>query len=169
MALAETLPISATLRELGLDRNDVGSGGAAAIASALRCNETLERLDLSGNSISDEGAMALLEVLMESNCSLTWLDLEENAEISPSLQNQIEFVLTSRRVLKLFCKCLCKPLDKKMTPMAIQAVQQNSFCRANPEVVRSQETTAGPIFLLVRAALNDSKFITEPRKRSRTP
>jgi hypothetical protein len=34
------------------------------------------------------------------------------------------------------------------------------MCHENPEQVPSQETTAGPIFLLVRAAaLNDSEVI----------
>jgi hypothetical protein len=43
----------------------------------------------------------------------------------------------------------------------------------NPELVHCQETTAGPIFLLVRAAaLHDSKVIkvaAASRKRSRDP
>jgi Ran GTPase-activating protein (RanGAP) involved in mRNA processing and transport len=155
MALADTLRVNGSLRDLGLGRNNVGTDGAAAIAEALKCNETLERLDLHANSICDEGAMVILKALKESNCSLMWLNLEENSEISLGLQNDIVFVLGSRRVLNSFCYCLCKPLDKKLLPLVVQGIE-------NQELARSQETAVGPIFLLVRgAALQDSKVIAE--------
>jgi Leucine Rich repeat len=160
MALAETLQMNGSLQEVGLGRNNISNEGAVAIAEALRCNETLERLDLSSNRLSDVGAMAILKVLTESNCSLTWLNLEGNAEISPGLQYSIDFVLASRRVLKSFCNCLCKPLDKQLMPLVILGLQ-------------SQDTTAGPIFLLVRAAaLRDPKIIkavSTSHKRKRMP
>jgi Leucine Rich repeat len=160
VALADSLRVNTGLRELGLGRNNVGNKGAVTIAGALRRNETLEWLDLSSNSISDEGAMAMLKTLMESNCSLTWLNLEENAAFSPGLQSHIEFVLASRRVLKSFRECLCKPMDKKVLPLVIQCVKLKPICHENPELVHSQETAAGPILLLVRAAaLNDSRVI----------
>jgi Leucine Rich repeat len=160
MALAETLRINATLRELGLGWNNVGNEGAAAIAGALRCKEALQRLDLSSNSIGDEGTKAILKALTESNSSLTSLNLEDNDDMSPVLQYHFDFALTSRRVLKSFRICLCKPLDKKLMPLVIHGLQ-------------SQDTTAGPIFLLVRAAaLLDSKVIkavSPSLKRKRMP
>jgi Leucine Rich repeat len=147
IALAATLRMNASLQELGLGRNNIGNEGAVAVAGALTFNDTLERLDLSSNSISDNGANALLKALIQSNCSLTWLNLEDNAEVSPIIQYSINFVFSSRRVLKSFHNCLCKPLDKKLMPLVICGLQ-------------SQNTTAGPIFLLVRAAaLYDSKVI----------
>jgi hypothetical protein len=86
--------------------------------------------------------------------------LEANEEISPVLQKGIDFVLASRWTLKSFCNCLCKPLNKKLTSLVIHGVQLNPGCYKNPGLVRTHETTAGPIFLLVRAmALNDSKVI----------
>jgi Leucine Rich repeat len=161
LALAGGLRANATLQELGLGWNGIGNEGAVAIAKALRCNGVLERLDLRGNSISDKGATAIFEALTESNCSLTWLNLKRNAEISQRLQNDIDFMLVSCRVLKSFCKHLCKPVDKKLIPLVINGLQLTSVCHENPELVHSQETTTGPIFLLVRAmALHDSKVVT---------
>jgi Leucine Rich repeat len=159
IALTEMLRTNASLRVLGLGGNDVGNEGAVAFAGALRINAMLERLDLEGNDISDGGAMAILKALMESNCSLRWLNLKANAEISPGSHKDIDFVLASRRILKAFCKCLCKPLDKKLIPSVIHGVQLTST-HESAELVHSQETTAGPVFLLVRAtALHDSKVI----------
>jgi NLR family CARD domain-containing protein 3 len=163
-ALAESLRINVSLRELELGRNNVGDDGAVAIAGALKGNEMLERLNLSDNSVSDEGAVAILKVLMESNCSMTWLNLEDNIVVSPGLQKDIGFVLASHRVLKSFRKCLCKPLDKKLMPLVIHSVQMSPTRRENPELGHSQEMVAGPIFLLVRvAALNGSKVVEPSR------
>jgi NLR family CARD domain-containing protein 3 len=160
IALAETLRVNSSLRELGLGWNNVGNDGAMAIAEALRCNETLNRLNLEGNSIGDAGAMAILNALTESNCSLMWINLGDNTEISSGLQSAIDFVLASRRVLKSFCNFLVKPLDKKLMPRVIHAFQQSCFDREKLEPAHCQETGAGPIFLLVRsAALTDSKVI----------
>jgi Leucine Rich repeat len=160
IALAETLRINTSLRKLGLGGNNIGNKGAAAITDALRFNLTLQRLDLSSNRIRDDGALAILKALKESSRSLALLNLKGNTKISSGLQKDIGFMLASRRALKSFCKRLCKPLEKRMMPMAIQVVQESSvFCK-KLECVHCQETTAGPIFLLVRAlALNDSKVV----------
>jgi NLR family CARD domain-containing protein 3 len=169
IALADMMQINVTLEHLGLGQNNIDNEGAAAIAAALRWNAKLERLDLSSNRISDVGVMAILKALKEINCSLMWLNLEGNAEISSSLQKDIGFVLASRITLKSFCKFLGKPLDQKLMSMAIQGLQLNSI--KNPEVAHVQEATAGPIFLLVRAAaLGDSKVVKAAlpsRKRGR--
>jgi hypothetical protein len=129
---------------------------------ALRRNGALERLDLSGNSVRDECAVVILKVLTAINCSLMWLNLEGNAAISPVLEEAIDFVLASRRVLKSFCKRLRKPLDKKLIPLAIHGARLSSICHKNPELVQPRESMPGPMFLLVRAAaLNDSKVVKE--------
>jgi NLR family CARD domain-containing protein 3 len=158
IALAQTLQTNASLRDLGLGRNNIGNEGTVAIAETLRCNETLERLDLDANNT------VILKALTESNCSLMWLNLRGSFILS-GLRKAIDFVLASRRVLKSFCKCLCKPLDKKLMPLVVHGVQLTSISHKKTHLVHSRETAAGPIFLLVRAAaLNDSKF-----SRSRTP
>jgi Leucine Rich repeat len=123
-----------------------------AIGGALKFNTTLERLDLSSNRIGDEGAMALLKSLKEINCSLMWLNLEDNAKISPGLQKDFDFVLASRQVLKSFWKFLRKPLDKKLMPLVIHSVRQNYGYRQTLEPAQCQETGAGPIFVIVRGA-----------------
>jgi Leucine Rich repeat len=172
VALADMLQMNASLRELGLGRNNVGNEGAAAIAEVLRFNETLERLNLGCNSIGDVGAMAIFKALTESTCSLMWLNLEDNADVSAGLQKRVAFAVASRRVLKSFRNCLGKPLEKVLMPLVIRAVRQGSICHEKREPGHCQEIGAGPIFLLVRsAALNDSKvFKGAPpsRKRSRS-
>jgi hypothetical protein len=91
---------------------------------------------------------------------LTQLNLEANAKISPGLQKDIDFVLASRQVLKSFCRYLCKPLEKKLIPLAIRGLLLNSSCDRNPDLVHYQESKAGPILLLVRAAvLNEAKVV----------
>jgi hypothetical protein len=87
---------------------------------------------------------------------LTWLNLEENDDFSPDLQSQIGSMMASRWVLKSICKCLSKPMDKKLMPWVIHGVQM-TICH---RMVDYQEATAGPIFLLVRTtALDSSKVV----------
>jgi Ran GTPase-activating protein (RanGAP) involved in mRNA processing and transport len=162
--LAESLRTNTCLQVLSLGENSFGNDGAVVMADALGSNGTLTRLDLDGNSISDGGAVALLATLTQYNQKLTSLHLQNNTDISAELLEEIERMLVSRRVLNSFLKCLCMPLEKKLMPRVIHAVQHNSNCRG---------ARAGPIFHLVRAAAwNDSKVIKETapsRKRSRTP
>jgi hypothetical protein len=90
-----------------------------------------------------KNAAAIFKALTESNCSLTWLNLKRNAEISQRLQSDVDFVLAPCQVLKSFCDHLCKPPDKKLIPFVISGLQLSSVCRENPELVRSQETRTG--------------------------
>jgi NLR family CARD domain-containing protein 3 len=159
-ALAAVLVTNTRLQHLGLGRNCIGNDGAVAIADALKLNQTLERLDLSGNNVTDEGTMAILDSLENYNCTLTLLNLENNADSSPVLQKAISFVLTSRLVLISFRSCLHRPLEKQLMPLVIHGASRNSTCHENPELARCRGLGAGPTFLLVRAAaLNDSKVI----------
>jgi Ran GTPase-activating protein (RanGAP) involved in mRNA processing and transport len=162
--LADSLRTNTCLQVLSLGENSFGNDGAVVMADALGSNGTLARLDLDGNGIGDGGALALLTTLTQYNQKLTSLHLQNNIDISADLLEEIERMLASRRVLKSFLKCLCMPLEKKLMPRVIHAVQYNSNCLG---------ANAGPIFHLVRAAArNDSKVIKETapsRKRPRTP
>jgi hypothetical protein len=112
----------------------------------------LERLGLDANGIGDKGGMVLLNVLQHYNYTLTSLNLNNNSTISLVLQKQIDFMLTSRLVLKSFCNCCLRPLEKRLVPLVIHAVRQSFFYGEKLEPTHCQETGAGPIFLLVRAA-----------------
>jgi Ran GTPase-activating protein (RanGAP) involved in mRNA processing and transport len=170
-AIAKALQMNTSVRTLEL--GSICNDGAAAIADALKCNTALEQLDLIPNEISDKGALVLLSTLKQYNHTLTSLDLGNNAEISPAVRKAIRFVVTSRQVLNSVCNCFHRPLEKKLIPLVIHGVRQNSTHGGNLDLEHSQETGAGPIFLLVRAvALNDPKFIKvalPSRKRSRMP
>jgi Ran GTPase-activating protein (RanGAP) involved in mRNA processing and transport len=160
-ALAKSLLTNTRLQHLGLGWNDFGNEGAAAMLDVLKHNETLERLDVSDNNVIGEGAMAFLATLEQSNLTLTSLNLDNNAKISPVLLKAIDFILASRLVLNSFRNCLHRSVEKRLLSLAIHAVQQSSFYHEGLERAHCQETRAGPIFLLLRtAALNDSKAIT---------
>jgi Ran GTPase-activating protein (RanGAP) involved in mRNA processing and transport len=158
IALSEMLRMNTSLRELGVGRNHVGDDGAAAVAEALRCNETLERLDFSCNSISDKGATAMLKVLQNYNCTLTWLNLEDNAEVSPVLLE----ALVSHRILNSFLKHLRNPLEEIAFPLAIHAAVRGSIAHEEAELPPCHNAAgeAGFVFHLVKAvALKDSKIV----------
>ena len=59
-----------------MNNNNIGDTGAAALAKALESNSSLTSLDLHENNIEDTGA-ALVKAL-ESNLSLTFLNLGSN-------------------------------------------------------------------------------------------
>jgi Leucine Rich repeat len=132
-------------------------------------NTTLERLDLDDNSISDNGAAAVLSTLQHYNHTLTLVNLDNNSEISPTLQAAINFVLASRRVQISLLKRLDKPLQKGLLPLAIHALRRSSMYREKLEPAHRQETRAGPIFLLVMATFKVIKVTPPCCKRSRTP
>jgi Ran GTPase-activating protein (RanGAP) involved in mRNA processing and transport len=160
VALAEMLQMNGCLRELGLGHAAIGNFGAAAIVDSLKSNATLKILDMTGNNISDHGARAALKVMKEYNVTILTLNLEGNDDISPGLQKTIDFVLSSRRALHSFLKCLCKPLEKREISLVVQAVQKHSMCRAKTGLTFCHEAVAGPIFRVVRgAAVSDPKVI----------
>ena len=67
----------ASLKELRLQANFIGDGGAAAIANALAVNASLNSLRLNVNNIGDPGAIAIAKAL-EVNASMTKLWLGGN-------------------------------------------------------------------------------------------
>ena len=76
-ALAESLKINTTLRELLLEQNNIGAAGAEALAETLKTNSSLRTLWLGGNNIGAAGAEALGESL-KINVTLENLFLELN-------------------------------------------------------------------------------------------
>jgi Leucine Rich repeat len=131
---------------LRLGQNCIGNDGATALAEALVRNSALCTLDLHRTWISDEGAMVILDTLKQHNVSISSLYLEGNTKISPVLQKAIDFVLTSRRALKSLLKQLHKPLDKRLIPLVVCAVQLDLSLALS----HSCEVAAGPIFYLLR-------------------
>ncbi|MDC0857488.1 hypothetical protein OAP83_02100, partial [Rickettsiales bacterium] len=76
-ALATALQTNKTLRELNLGYNQIGAAGVQALASALQTNSSLRELLLFNNQIGDDGAQAIANAL-EHNTSLTILSLGIN-------------------------------------------------------------------------------------------
>ncbi len=64
-ACQESPSYTCTLTTLDLRGNDIGAGGAGALASTLTAtgNRTLTSLNLNGNAIGDEGGLALAALL----------------------------------------------------------------------------------------------------------
>ena len=60
------------LTKLDLSDNNIGSGGAESLATALKTNKTLTNLDLSDNNIGPAGAESLATAL-KTNTTLTKL------------------------------------------------------------------------------------------------
>jgi hypothetical protein len=96
----------------------------------------LQRLDLSANDISSVGAVDVLTTLKQHNHTLALLNLQDNPVISSVLRKAIDFMLASRQVLNSFRKCLDNPLEKRVMPMAILAMQQNPIYHEIPELAR---------------------------------
>jgi len=76
-ALAETLRLNTTLRELELSYNNIGDDGARALAEALRRNTTLTSLRLADNALGEDTGSALTETL-RLNTTLRELDIHRN-------------------------------------------------------------------------------------------
>jgi Leucine Rich repeat len=145
-ALAEALCVNTYLQLLRLGQNCIGNDGVTALAEALVRNSALSTLDLRCNVISDDGVMVILDSLKQHNVSLSALFLEGNPKISPALGKDIDFVLTSRRVLRSLLKHLHKPLEKRLIPLVVRSVQLDLSLALSP----CSEAAAGPIFYLLR-------------------
>eukprot|EP01062_Namystynia_karyoxenos_P038488 TRINITY_DN27916_c0_g1_i1.p1 TRINITY_DN27916_c0_g1~~TRINITY_DN27916_c0_g1_i1.p1 ORF type:complete len:1176 (+),score=327.44 TRINITY_DN27916_c0_g1_i1:155-3529(+) len=71
-------PPSATLQDLQLRDNHIGSIGALAISRALRCNSSLRSLELSNTGIEESGAVQLVKSMMKSSAQISGLNLNDN-------------------------------------------------------------------------------------------
>jgi Leucine Rich repeat len=160
VVLAETLRTNTILQELGLGRNGIGTEGALVIADALRINTTLTGIYLDGNGISDEGAVEILTVLKGYNHTLATLNLQCNKDISPILLASIQFLVASHLAINHLRKRLHKPLENRVIPFAILAVQRDSISHRRGELSSHGEAAISPIFCLVKAtATNDANVI----------
>ena len=76
--IADALKSDASLRELHLRANQVGSAAGAILGKALAANRALELLSLWKNALAGEGFKALMSGL-QSNVTLTHCDLRANS------------------------------------------------------------------------------------------
>uniref|UniRef100_A0A7S0X688 Uncharacterized protein n=1 Tax=Mantoniella antarctica TaxID=81844 RepID=A0A7S0X688_9CHLO len=64
-ALAESLHVNNTVKEMDLSYNTIDDAGVATIARLLKVNRTLKSINLSGNNIGPEGAKKLADALAD--------------------------------------------------------------------------------------------------------
>lgn len=76
-AIAEAMPLCASLKVLNVSSNRIGIEGTDALAAALRGHSVLEDLCLERNQLGDRCASVVLEALA-AHPSLTKLDLSDN-------------------------------------------------------------------------------------------
>jgi Leucine Rich repeat len=95
--LADTLKTNTGLKTLWLSCCSIDDEEAAILADALKINTTLATLYLLSNGIGAVGAQAILVALKEYNTTLTYLNLEDNREISPALRSAIESVVQANK------------------------------------------------------------------------
>jgi hypothetical protein len=106
--------------------NGFGNQGCIAFANALKYNTALETLDLRYNHISNVCATAILTVLKGYKCAITSVNLEGNAAVLPTLQEDIKDVLTSRRVFYSLLQQLQDRLEERLIPLVVESVNRGS-------------------------------------------
>jgi hypothetical protein len=94
------LKTNESVRILSLSDNDIGDGGAIALADMLKTNTYVQNLILSRNRIGNGGANALAEALMVNN-TLTELCLAFN-QIGDEGTNALADMLKTNKNLKSF-------------------------------------------------------------------
>jgi Ran GTPase-activating protein (RanGAP) involved in mRNA processing and transport len=129
--LADSLKINKSLARLSLRRNRFGNDGAVAMADALASNTSLVKLNLCVNSIDDVGGTTILRALQKHNDTLLELDLILNSDISTDLQEVIDGMLASRRVLRCLLNHLHKPLEERVIPYSMRALNQYNCYRTH--------------------------------------
>ena len=77
IAFADALQTNSALTQLDLGGNGIGALGIEAICKALQFNHVITHLDLCGNTIGDSGAEALAEALQSPATQLSYLHLDE--------------------------------------------------------------------------------------------
>jgi Ran GTPase-activating protein (RanGAP) involved in mRNA processing and transport len=121
-SLADSLKTNKSLTNLSLSRNRCCNDGAMAMADALACNSSLVKLNLCVNIIDRRGGIALLEASRDYNDTLLELNLIFNLGISTVLQQVIDGMLISRRVLLFLLNRLNQQLEERLIPHSIRAV-----------------------------------------------
>lgn len=112
-AIAKYIIRSSSVKELYLKGNCIGPQGVVAIAQSIAKNMVLTKLDLSDNTFGiDIEALETLRDGIESNESLTWIDLHLNSmvpagaamllEVLKAKPNILEFRIYERSSEQLF-------------------------------------------------------------------
>jgi len=101
-AVAEILKSKRSVTEVALNENEeIGDEGAKALAETLKVNKTVKQLSLQVCGIGDAGAAALAEAL-RSNTSLTTLDLSPNDGIGEKGKQLLRDAVAGREGFKLY-------------------------------------------------------------------
>jgi Leucine Rich repeat len=177
-SFANALKVNKTLQKLWLGDNSVGDDGAMILSDALMSNTTLTWLNLWGANIGDDGAAALGQAL-KVNTSLKWLILSKNsigdagATLLLSALTECNTTLTALYLHACCRSCSNNNISETISRAIERIVDATNLVFDSFMLPCGQGSTAGPIFLLVRAAaLTDSKVIkvTGPScKGSRSP
>mmetsp|Transcript_40310 Transcript_40310/g.72021 ORF Transcript_40310/g.72021 Transcript_40310/m.72021 type:complete len:334 (-) Transcript_40310:1504-2505(-) len=100
-AIAKYIIRSSSVQELYLKGNSIGTLGVIAISQALAKNTTLTKLDLSDNTFGiDIEAIEALRDGIESNESLTWLDLHLNSMVPTGAAMLLEVLKNKPTILE---------------------------------------------------------------------
>jgi Leucine Rich repeat len=144
-----------------LNENSIDDDGAAILAESLKRNATLKDLGLRGNRIGSQGATALLNALKHHNRSLQSLDLTSNFSVSSSILSAInEFLrLNKAGIRKNFVRPLNDPFrlslsKQQSTPAEMDppVVRARETAPATVSLVTVGPTTANQQTPKIRAA-----------------
>jgi len=100
-AIAKYIIRSSSVKELYLKGNCIGPQGVIAIAQSIAKNMVLTKLDLSDNTFGiDIEALETLRDGIESNESLTWIDLHLNSMVPAGATMLLEVLKTKPNILE---------------------------------------------------------------------
>ena len=116
-ALGLALPLSRSLTEMRLDRNDLGDAGAAGLARGLFRNASLVYLSVANNGIRDVGIKAIADALRNSTrTAVATLRLEGNL-VGPAGSEAINALIRDGRALTRLEMSLCGLTIKELPKM----------------------------------------------------
>ena len=131
------------LRTLSLGRNEIGEGGAAAVAAALgggACG-SLTTLDLGDNEIGEGGAAAVTAALGGGACGgLMELYLGEN-QIGPDAQQAVDDALAD----------LPQAVQRRAAHQTVVALQRLALARVAVGAGSARWCTGGPVAAAIAA------------------
>ncbi len=81
IALSDALKVNASLTNLDLELNEIGSEGAIALSEALNVNASIKKVNVRSNSIGKEGGQALVDAAppqLQTFCGLEEGQTEAN-------------------------------------------------------------------------------------------
>jgi Ran GTPase-activating protein (RanGAP) involved in mRNA processing and transport len=156
------------LKSVDLSKNVFGDEGLAALADALSHNTTLKSLELRGTGITDEGVLAIINVLKVRNCTLEWLCLIGNPNVSPLVLQAVDDVLASHQVFNFGLERLREPVLGQEIPLIVEAVNRDKISPGEIRCLRAKlshcakdSVNASFIFHMLKAAALNNSLITE--------